>query len=256
MTIDGFEPGSRDAFSSFSDETSTRLFSLVERISARLEVKVDGLDCLPEGRTLLVANHAFGWDVIFPMAAIYRRLGRRVWVLGEHLWWEIPFLRRLASAVGLVDGTPENVDRLLDRDETVLVLPGGLREAVKPRELRYRLLWGDRYGFIRAAIRNQTPMVPLASVGADDWFDLVGNAFARGERLLHRKSIPIPRLFPVPHLVPLQFRIGAPIAPRYARASSVDEVACTSMRREVEGALHEMLEEALARRAGINLHVR
>jgi len=52
----------------------------------------------------------------------------------------------------------------LSHDQLVLVMPGGVREALKPRELRYRLLWGHRYGFVRAALRNQTPIVPVASV--------------------------------------------------------------------------------------------
>jgi len=256
VTIDGFAPEGRHAFASFSDETSKRVFAFVERMAARLQVAVDGLEHIPPGRALLVANHAFGWDVVFPMAAIHARLGRRVWVLGEHLWWEIPFLRRVAAAVGTVDGTPENVDRLLSNDELVLVLPGGLREAVKPRELRYRLLWGKRYGFVRAAIRNEAPIVPLASVGADDWFDFVGNAYARGERLLRRKKIPIPlpsRLLPIPHLVPLRFRVGAPVTPRFPPEAEHDPTARRSIRREVEGALHEIFEEELARRQGISL---
>ena len=51
-------------------------------------------------------------------------------------------------------------------------------EALKPRELRYRLLWGHRYGFIRAAIRNRTPISPLAAIGSDELFDFVGDAYA------------------------------------------------------------------------------
>ncbi len=64
------------------------------------------------------------------------------------------------------------------------MLPGGLREAVKPSALRYRLLWGDRVGFVRAAIRNQAPVVPLATLGGDEIFDFVGDAYARGRRWL------------------------------------------------------------------------
>ena len=171
---------------------------------------------------MLVANHSFGWDSILPMAAVWRQLDRPVWVLGEHAWWKVPFLRRLAAAVGTVDGTPTNADRLLAGEELVLVLPGGLREAVKPRELRYRLLWGNRYGFIRAAIRNQAPIVPLASIGADDLFDFVGNAYRRGEVWLRRGGIPVPlpsRILPIPHFVKLAFLFGAPIPPRAARRS-------------------------------------
>jgi 1-acyl-sn-glycerol-3-phosphate acyltransferase len=134
-------------------------------------------------------------------------------------------------------------------------LPGGLREALKPRELRYRLLWGHRYGFVRAAIRNHAPIVPVASIGADELFDLVGNAFARGNRWLRGTGIPIPltsKLLPIPHLVRMKFVIGEPIAPPEP-ACGADEVAARRLRREVEGALHEIFEHELADRAGIHI---
>ena len=168
------------------------VFAFVEWMARRLHVEVIGIERLPPGRALLVANHAFGWDILFAMSAIRARTGRPVWALGEHVWWKIPGARRIAAELGTVDGTPENIDALLSRDEIVLVLPGGVREALKPRELRYRLVWGNRYGFVRAAIRNHAPIVPLASIGADEFFDLIGNAFARGSRWLH-SGIPIPR---------------------------------------------------------------
>jgi len=256
VTIDGYSPEENEAYSAFSEDTARRVYGFVDRLAHRFQIRVDGLEKIPSGRALLVANHAFGWDVVVPMAAIWKETNRRVWALGEHLWWEVPYLRRFAAALGTVDGTPENVDRLLTNDELVLVMPGGLREAVKPRELRYRLLWGHRYGFVRAAIRNQTPIVPLASVGSDDWFDFVGNAYSRGEKWLHRKGIPLPlpsRILPIPHLVPLHFVVGDPILPRIDPKDAEDPRALRSVRREVEGALHELFEDELARREGIDL---
>jgi 1-acyl-sn-glycerol-3-phosphate acyltransferase len=256
VTIDGFRAEQRQAFVAFNPDFAGRVYSSLGWLSRRLDVKVEGLDRIPSGRALLVANHSFGWDVLLPMAAVWRELHRPVWALGEHAWWKVPFLRRFAVAVGTVDGTPENADRLLAHDELVLVLPGGLREAVKPRELRYRLLWGHRYGFIQAAIRNQAPIVPLASIGADDFFDFVGNAYRRGERLLRRTGIPIPlpsRLLPIPHLVRLRFVFGNPIAPGVGPEMASDEDAVRRLRHEVEGALHELIEAELASRAGIDL---
>jgi len=136
LSLDGFRPEHREAFVAFRPEVAERFHALVSWSSRRLlRVNVRGIERLPRGRALLVANHAFGWDVIIPIAEIWRRTHRRVWVLGEHAWWRFPFLRRLAAAIGTVDGTPENADRLLGNDELVLVMPGGLREAVKPREL-------------------------------------------------------------------------------------------------------------------------
>jgi 1-acyl-sn-glycerol-3-phosphate acyltransferase len=231
-----------------------RLFALVECIAKRLHVEVIGIERLPPGRALIVANHAFGWDILFAMSAIRAKTGRPVWALGEHVWWKIPGARWIAAELGTVDGTPSNADALLSRDELVLVLPGGIREALKPRELRYRLVWGNRYGFVRAAIRNHAPIVPVASIGADEFFDLVGNAFARGSRWLRGTGIPIPRstrLLPIPHLVRMKFIIGEPIPAPVPTEGADEEVAVRRLRREVEGALHEMFEHELANRVGI-----
>jgi 1-acyl-sn-glycerol-3-phosphate acyltransferase len=232
-----------------------RILGAIERISRALRVDIAGVDRIPEGRALLVANHAFGWDVLFVMAHVYRRRGRRLWVLGEHLFWKFPGLRTLARDLGTVDGSRENLDQLLESDQWVLVLPGGLREAVKPRELRYRLLWGKRLGFVRAAIRHGAPVVPLAAIGSDEWFDFVGDAYARGERWLRRRGVPVPlpaRWLPFPRRVRLSFVVGEPIPPP-APIGEDDERAVRRFRHEVAGALHELIDVGLAHRAGVDV---
>ena len=249
--IEPFESSHKEAYVAFSPDVSAKFYKLVERLGTFVHVELTGLENLPEGRALLVANHAFGFDVAFAMARVRASTGRTVWALGEHLWWRVPLLRRLAAAIGTVDGTQTNADTLLAHDELVLVLPGGMREAVKPRELRYRLLWGHRYGFIHTAIRNRAPIVPIACIGADEMFDFLGNAVARGKRWLRtsRIPLPLPRL-PYPHLVKLRYRIGEPIPTTDVDGS---EASVRRLRREVEGALHELLEHELAQRHGICL---
>jgi len=222
------------------------LLAGIDRLGRRLHVELVGTERLPEGRALLVANHAFGfWDLAFAVARIRAETGRAVYSLGEHLWWKVPGLRVLARRAGVLDGTQENADAVLSAERLLLVLPGGLREAVKPHELRYRLLWGRRYGFVRAALRHRAPLVPLACIGADDIFDLVGDPFRRGRKVHLRIPIPLPRH--LPHRVHLRFVVGEPIAPR---GSEDDPAALRSVRREVEGAIHELIEDELARRAG------
>jgi len=255
MTLDGFDLADKDALKSGISPGGERLFAVVEWISRRLRIDIKGLDNIPPGRALLVANHAFGWDILFAMSAIRAQTGRKVWAMGEHAWWKVPVVRRIAATLGTVDGTPENLDKLLAHDELALVMPGGVREAMKPRELRYRLLWGHRYGFVRSAIRNQTPIVPLASIGADELFDLVGNAFDRGNRWLRGTGVPIPlaaRLLPIPHFVRMRFVVGEAIPPPPAEKVG-DEKAVRRLRREVEGSLHELFEHELASRVGIEI---
>ena len=256
MNIDSFDPAEKAAFRGLRPAEAQQFFERVDWLAHHLGIETCGLEHLPEGRALLVANHSFGWDVVFPMARIARALHRQVWVLGEHMWWKVPFVRRWAAAVGVVDGSNENVDRLLSQDELVLVLPGGLREAVKPRELRYKLLWGQRYGFVRAALRNRAPMVPLAAVGTDELFDVLGNLFTLGSRWLGPFTLPLPlpsRIIPAAHRAKSHFSFGEPIEPAEGPESEGDQKVQRRLRREVEGALHELIEEELARRAGIDL---
>jgi 1-acyl-sn-glycerol-3-phosphate acyltransferase len=250
--IDGFETAFAEGTRPPSDRVQKLYAQTVQALARGLKVEVSGLECLPPGRALVVANHAFGWDVAFPMEAIARQTGRPVWALGEHLWWKIPIVRRLAASVGVVDGRREVAKSLLEKDQIVVVLPGGLREAVKPRELRYQLLWGKRYGFVEVAARTGTPIVPLACTGADELWDFMGDPYARGRRWLRSNVIPIPlpaRILPIPHLVPLRYRIGEPIS--VAGVDPADTDALHRIRREVAGALHELIEGELARRTGL-----
>lgn len=232
-------------------------YRAIALVGQGLKVEVQGLENVPKiGGAVLVANHTFGYDVAFPMAALLQQLGRQVWVLGDHAWWKIPGLRRFAAAVGVVDGNPETSGNLLARGELLLVLPGGLREAVKPRELRYQLLWGHRYGFVKLAILHQVPLIPLACVGADDLFDFVGNAYGRGRRWLGDRGLPLPlpaRVLPIPHRTSLRFIFGEPIVPAIGAEQNDDLRALRHLRHEVAGALHELLENELAHRAGLVL---
>jgi hypothetical protein len=51
----------------------------------------------------------------------------------------------------------------------------------------------------------------------------------------------------------VRFAVGEPILPKVAPSRSTDAEAQRQLRREVEGALHELIERELARRAGIEL---
>ncbi|WP_394842373.1 hypothetical protein LZC95_35545 [Pendulispora brunnea] len=84
---------------------------------------------------------------------------------------------------------------------------------------------------------------------------IMGNAYGRGERWLRRSGIPIPlpaHVVAIPHLVPWRFVFGAPVSPRVAAQNANDHIAARCVRREVEGALHEIIEAELAERAGIH----
>src|SRR5690349_13149673 len=106
-------PGEIGAADAHSQKRTEWLFAAIEWIAERIQVEVIGIERLPRGRALLVANHAFGWDIVFAMAVIRQKTGRPVWALGEHVWWRVPLVRRIAADLGTVDGTPDNAVALV-----------------------------------------------------------------------------------------------------------------------------------------------
>ena len=80
---------------------------------------------------------------------------------------------------------------------------------------------------------------------------------AAGEVWLRRTGIPVPlpsRILPIPHFVKaLRFLFGTPIPPPARPEEADDPDVLRRVRHEVEGALHELIENELARRAGIDL---
>jgi 1-acyl-sn-glycerol-3-phosphate acyltransferase len=75
----------------------------------------------------------------------------------------------LLPKIGAVPAHPANVHRLLyDERQLVLVFPEGRKGTEKLYKDRYRLRRFGRGGFVEAAMRAQTPIVPVCVVGAEE----------------------------------------------------------------------------------------
>ncbi len=138
-----------------------------------------GLEHIPDDRPLLlVGNHTlFGLlDAPLLFAEVYRRKGILLRALGDHAHFKIPVWRDLLTRFGTVDGTRENCARLMAAGEALLVFPGGAREVAKRRGEKYQLMWKERLGFARLALRHGATIVPFAAVGAEDAYDVVLDA--------------------------------------------------------------------------------
>ena len=65
---------------------------------------------------------------------------------------------------------------------------------------RYKLVWKNRMGFARLAIQYGYPIIPFASVGADDAVDIVldaDNPLLAPERLFVEKILGSPDSWPL-----------------------------------------------------------
>jgi 1-acyl-sn-glycerol-3-phosphate acyltransferase len=135
-------------------------------------VEWEHLERIPrEGGALLVANHAGAIPPDAPMImhGIEEELGRPVYGLADNWFRTVPFVGTLWSRSGGVAAHPDNAHRLLrEQQQLALVFPEGVKGPQKRVSERYRLRRFGRGGFVETAMRAGVPVVPIASVGAEE----------------------------------------------------------------------------------------
>jgi 1-acyl-sn-glycerol-3-phosphate acyltransferase len=164
-------------------------------------VQTFGIENVPDGPCLLVANHSgqLPWDGVTVACSLLfdRDPPRVVRAMVERYIQRLPFFSYLFARCGQILGTPENCRRLLDSGEIILVFPEGVRGIAKPITKRYQLQEFG-LGFMRLAIETRAPVVPVAVIGAEEHapaFNLAPVA-----QLLHMPSFPV---MPTPPFLPI-----------------------------------------------------
>ncbi len=171
--------------------------------------KVFGVDEVPDGRVLVVANHSGQLPIDGAMIGASLMLDRdpprfpRSMV--EKWTAELPFVSTLFPRLGQVVGTPDNARRLLRNDEALLVFPEGSRGISKPFDQRYRLVEFG-LGFMRLALETRTPIVPVAVVGAEEQYPSIADIQPLA------KALKIPSFPIIPQLL---LGVVAPLPTRY-----------------------------------------
>jgi hypothetical protein len=107
-------------------------------------------------------------DVLLPLIERWGRYferGREQALLGLALdgVFTIPGLETLMRKLGHIRASHENAERLLRDGHSVLVYPGGAREACRPFTERNGIDFGGREGFVRLALRAAVPVVPVVA---------------------------------------------------------------------------------------------
>lgn len=136
-------------------------------------VKTCGIDNIPQGRVMLVANHSGQLPFDAMMLAISLMVDATPVRLPRGLvdYWvpSLPFISDLFSRSGAVVGSPLNCIDLLKAEQCVMVFPEGTRGLGKAYSQRYQLQnFGT--GFIRLAIEAKSPILPVAVIGAEEMY--------------------------------------------------------------------------------------
>lgn len=180
--------------------------------------RLEGAERIPrEGAALLVGNHAFaGIDGMVLGTLVLREIGRVVRFLGERHLWDVPGFRTLITALGAVPGEPETAVDLLRAGDLVAVYPGGVDDSFKPSTEKYRLQWKERAGFARVAMRAGVPILPVAGLGIDEMYTVVGREHWLGRTVMGSPRYDVPIAYGalgtlVPRRAPQVYAVQPPI---------------------------------------------
>jgi 1-acyl-sn-glycerol-3-phosphate acyltransferase len=224
-------------------------------------VSSEGWEHIPaSGRSLLVGSHNGGLaapDMFMMMYEWYRRFGTDRLAYGlmhPKVWQAFPDLAKLAAQGGAIQARPQMAIAALRQEASVLVYPGGIQDVFRSHSMRNKVHFQGRQGFIKLALREEAPIVPLVSCGAHETFMVLTDLYPQVKQL-NALGMPWflgidPEVFPLflglpwgiaigplPHIplpVKIRFRVCAPIVfERYGPEAAQDREYVTACYEQV-----------------------
>lgn len=133
--------------------------------------RLDGLEHLPEGPCLLVANHnGGGGGEMFCLAALwyghFLRGERPITGLAHPAAFFFPGVAWALRGLGAIPATYRHALDALASGVPVLVFPGGAHEAIRPLWQARRVDFGEHRGYLRIARQAGVPIVPVGIWGS------------------------------------------------------------------------------------------
>jgi 1-acyl-sn-glycerol-3-phosphate acyltransferase len=225
-------------------------------------VRTLGIERIPnEGPAILIANHSgtVALDAVMLQYAVAREhpSRRAIRNMGADLVYRLPFVGPLARKTGNAVACPDDAFELLRRGELLGVFPEGFKGVGKGWRERYKLQRFGRAGFMEVALRAQVPIIPIAVVGAEEAYPMIGNATLLA-RMLGLPYFPITPTFPLLGplgILPLPSRwfieFGHPIpTDDYPEDAADDAMLVFDLADRVRDTIQQMLYRNLNARGG------
>ncbi|KAJ6844759.1 acyltransferase-like protein, chloroplastic isoform X1 [Iris pallida] len=144
---------------------------------------VKGLEGIPtEGPAVFVGYHMLmGWELGHLVSRLFTERNIHLRGIAHPFMFDrdIELIMPDSSSfdgirlMGAVPTSPANFYKLLLRKSSVLLYPGGTREALHRKDEEYKLFWPEKPEFVRMASRFGAQIIPFAVVGEDDLFKVV-----------------------------------------------------------------------------------
>ncbi|MEA5580539.1 lysophospholipid acyltransferase family protein [Nodularia harveyana UHCC-0300] len=223
----------------------------------------------PQEKVLFVGSHNGGLaapDMSMMMYDWFRKFGleRPIYGLMHPTVWEVaPDIAKIAAKTGAVIAHPKMAYTALRSGASVLVYPGGAEDVFRPHHLRNTIYFAGRQGFIKLALRENVPIVPVISAGAHDTLIVLTDLYKVLQQF-HEWGMPWlfgidPVVFPIylglpwglgigplpnfPLPIPMQTQVCKPIVfERYGREAASDrqyvnecyELVVSEMQQELD----------------------
>ena len=172
----------------------------------------------PQQQVLLVGSHNGGLaapDMVMSMYDWFRNFGTERLVYGlmhPHVWKINPGFAQLGEKIGAIEAHPKMAIAALQQNASVLVYPGGAQDVFRPHAQRNQINFAGRKSFIKLALRQEVPIIPVISTGAHDTLIVLGDFYDLAQQL-HNLGMPWlfnldPQVFPLYLGLPWGLAIG------------------------------------------------
>lgn len=218
----------------------------LRRLRRYCRLEVEGLENLPDGPAILVANHT-GWaglDYANLFVTVHDDAHRTPRVAVHPSYFRTEKMRDVAERMGFYEVSVQTSMRLLDEKGLVSFFPEAEEGNFKPIWKRYQLQ-PFRPGFARVALASLSPVVPVVIVGGEDANPTLGRV--RPLEDLLDMPIPVP-LSVLP--LPVKWRIAflPPVDPSKYLEDEPDRDLAEVMAEDLRGKMQVALREQLKKR--------
>ena len=260
-----------DEVSEVSPDMVDMMRPVVTGLKKYFRGEVTGLENYPSEKALLVGNHNAGITFFEPFIMALELYDKfpddPIFFLTHDAMIAIPLLKNVLLKVGCIRASRETTKKALSMGHKVVVYPGGNYEAFRTYKERNIVDFGGKKGFIKIALEENVPIVPVANVGGHETFFVLSSGHKLAEKIgvkkyLRSESFPIflglpwgIGLGPIFHLpLPTKLRIhfGEPISlEEYSAEDANDPEKLQEIYDIVIGKIQAIYDELSANRKSI-----
>lgn len=176
------------------------------------KVRTFGAENIKDGPYIFVSNHTgqipIDASLINIACAMEAQTPRILHGMVDRFVYKMPFLGDFYSQIGAILGDRSNSIHLLDKGESILVFPEGVK-GVSKNTIDFYKLQKFTNGFYRIALAKKVQIVPVTVIGAEEMFPFVYHTKFLSKSL-GLPSIPLmSNYFPLPS--PIDIYFGKPI---------------------------------------------